>query len=133
MSKLIGVGIIWDGDKLLIDRRPPTGFLAGLWEFPGGKVEHGETVTECIAREIQEELGLIVNVGIEFVTVNHAYPEFSVTLAVHHCQYLGGVPQLIACDAVEWVNIEDLPIYDFPAANAQIIAALQAIVPPTFS
>jgi mutator protein MutT len=133
MSKLIGVGIIWDGDKLLIDRRPPTGFLAGLWEFPGGKVESGETVVHCIAREIQEELGLTVKVGVEFITVNYTYPEFSVTLAVHHCQYLGGLPQLLACDAVEWVKIAELTSYDFPAANAQIIVALQSVLPPTFS
>jgi mutator protein MutT len=133
MSKLIGVGLIWDGDKLLIDRRPPTGFLAGLWEFPGGKVEPGETVADCIAREIQEELGLTVKVGVEFVTVNYAYPEFSVTLAVHHCQYLGGEPQLLACDAVKWINIDDLASYDFPAANGQIIDALSTIVTPIFS
>jgi mutator protein MutT len=132
MSKLIGVGIIWDGVSLLIDRRPPSGFLAGLWEFPGGKVEPGETVRDCIFREIQEELGLIVEIGAEFVTVNYAYPEFSVTLAVHHCRYLGGEPQLLACDAVEWVKIEELTNYDFPAANAQIITALQTVLIPIF-
>jgi mutator protein MutT len=132
MPKLIGVGIIWDGDQLLIDRRPPTGALAGFWEFPGGKVEPDETVADCIAREIKEELGLSVRVGEELITVTHDYPDFSVTLAVHHCKYLGGEPQLLACKEVAWINIETLGNYKFPAANYPIVAALQNIVPPVF-
>jgi mutator protein MutT len=54
--KQVGVGIIWDQQKLLIDRRLPTGNLPGVWEFPGGKLEPGESAKDCIAREILEEL-----------------------------------------------------------------------------
>jgi mutator protein MutT len=124
--KLVGVGIIWDGDRILIDRRQPTGLLGGMWEFPGGKIEPGESILECIAREIQEELALQVKVGAELITINHPYSKFTVTLIAHHCQYLGGEPQLLSCDEVQWVTVAELSNYQFPAANAEIVAALTA-------
>jgi A/G-specific adenine glycosylase len=127
LHKLVGVGIIWDGDLLLIDRRRPTGLLGGFWEFPGGKVEPGESIPECIAREIQEELALQVTVGAELITIKHTYSEFDVTLVVHHCQYLGGDPQPLSCDEILWVKVAELDNYQFPAANAEIIAALTEV------
>ncbi len=120
----MGVGIIWNGEQLLIDRRRPTGLLGGFWEFPGGKLEPGESIQECIAREIQEELALQVTVGAELITIKHTYSEFDVTLIVHHCQYLGGEPQPLSCDEIRWVTVGELSTYQFPAANAEIIAAL---------
>jgi mutator protein MutT len=124
IQKLVGVGVIWDGEKLLIDRRKPTGLMGGMWEFPGGKLEPGESIPECIAREIQEELALKVIVGKELITIEHAYREFNLTLVVHHCQYLGGEPQLISCDEIRWVTVAELCDFNFPAANAAIVAAL---------
>ncbi len=63
-KKTIGVGVIWNQQgQILIDRRRPTGVLGGFWEFPGGKIETGETVEECIKREIWEELGIVIEVG----------------------------------------------------------------------
>jgi mutator protein MutT len=126
LHKLVGVGIIWDGDLLLIDRRRLTGLLGGFWEFPGGKVEPGESIPECIAREIKEELALQVTVGSELITIKHTYSEFDVTLVVHHCQYLGGEPQPLSCDEVRWVKVSELDNYQFPAANSEIIATLKA-------
>lgn len=125
--KRVGVGIIWDGDRLLIDRRLPTGALGGLWEFPGGKIEAGESVPECIAREIKEELALDVAVGEELITIDHTYSDFHVTLIVHHCQYLGGEPQPLSCDEIRWVKANELLDYQLPAANAEIVAALIAL------
>jgi mutator protein MutT len=124
IHKLVGVGVIWDGEKLLIDRRKPTGLMGGRWEFPGGKLEPGESMPECIAREIQEELALKVIVGEELITIEHTYSEFNLTLVVHHCQYLGGEPQLISCDEIRWVTVAELRDFNFPAANAKIVAAL---------
>lgn len=126
--KLVGVGIIWDGDRILIDRRHPTGLLGGLWEFPGGKIESGESIQECIAREIQEELALQVQVGAELITISHSYSEFTVTLIVHHCKYLGGEPQLLSCAEIQWVRVTELSNYQFPAANAEIVAVLTASI-----
>jgi mutator protein MutT len=124
--KLVGVAIIWDGDKILIDRRLPTVSLGGLWEFPGGKVEPGESIAACIAREVQEELALTVEVGDRLTAIQHDYPDFTVELVAHHCRYLGGEPQPLSCDEIRWVTVEELANYPLPPANEAIVAALQA-------
>ena len=125
--KLIGVAVICNQqEQILIDRRRPEGLLGGLWEFPGGKVEPGETIPECIQREIQEELGITIEVGEHLITVDHTYTHFRVQLEVHLCRYLSGEPQPIECDEVRWVTLAEIDQYPFPAANVQIIAALRA-------
>jgi A/G-specific adenine glycosylase len=124
--KQIGVAVIWNEQRqILIDRRRQEGLLGGLWEFPGGKLEPGETVEQCIRREIQEELGIDVEVGDRLITVNHAYSHFRVTLNVHHCRHLTGEPQPLECDEVRWVTVDDLAQYPFPKANIHIIDALK--------
>ncbi|WP_338038588.1 A/G-specific adenine glycosylase [Neosynechococcus sphagnicola] len=129
--KTIGVAVIWnDQGQVLIDRRRQSGLLGGLWEFPGGKVEVGETVVECIVREIQEELGIEIAVAQHLVTIDHAYTHFRVTLVVHCCRHIAGTPQPLACDEVRWVTLEELDQFPFPKANVQIIEALHSH-PPT--
>lgn len=124
--KNIGVAVIWnDQGQILIDRRPPTGLLGGLWEFPGGKVEPGETIKNCIKREILEELAIEIEVGNHLITIEHAYSHFSVTLNVYHCRHLTGIPQPLECDEIRWVSLEELDQFPFPKANSQIIAALR--------
>lgn len=124
--KSIGVAVIWnDQGQILIDRRPESGLLGGLWEFPGGKVEPGETIAACIQREIQEELAIEIAVGDHLITVDHTYTHFRVTLHVHHCRYLRGEPQPIGCEAIRWVTLPEIEQFPFPKANLQIIAALQ--------
>jgi mutator protein MutT len=124
--KLVGVAIIWDGPKILIDRRLPTGSLGGLWEFPGGKVELGESMAACIAREVREELALEVEVGDLLISIEHDYQDFTVELVAHHCRYLGGEPQLLSCDEVRWVTVAQLADYPLPPANGAIVAALKS-------
>lgn len=124
--KNIGVAVIWnDQQQILIDRRRESGLLGGLWEFPGGKVEPGETVEACIQREILEELGIEIEVGDRLIVVDHTYSHFRVTLNVHHCRYLSGEPTPIECDEVRWVTLADIDQYPFPKANVQIIEALR--------
>ena len=124
--KAIGVAVIWNEQgQILIDRRRPEGLLGGLWEFPGGKIEPGETVEECIKREIQEELGIDIAVGDRLITIDHAYSHFRVTLTVHHCRHLAGVPQPIESDEIRWVTLDEIDQFPFPKANTQIIAALR--------
>jgi A/G-specific adenine glycosylase len=124
--KVIGVAVIWNAQgEILIDRRKQDGLLGGLWEFPGGKLEAGETIAECIVREIQEELGIAIAVGDELIVVEHSYTHFRVRLQVHHCQHLSGTPQAIECDEVKWVTLAELDHYPFPKANVQIIEALR--------
>lgn len=124
--KIIGVAVIWNDQKqILIDRRLPKGTMAGLWEFPGGKIESGETIKECIAREISEELGIKIEVGTHLITIDHTSTHFKVTLTVHHCHHLAGIPQPIECAEIRWVSLHELDDFTFPEANVEIIAALR--------
>lgn len=129
--KVIGVAVIWnDQGQILIDRRKQSGLLGGLWEFPGGKIEPGETIEACIQREIMEELGIEITVGDRLITVDHTYSHFHVTLNVHHCQYISGDPQPIECDEIRWVTLAEIDQYPFPKANIKIIEALRSLPAP---
>ena len=124
--KQIGVAVISNAQgKILIDRRKLEGEMGGLWEFPGGKIEPGETVAECIEREIKEELDIEIAVGDRLTTITHDYKTFKVTLYVHLCQHLGGKPQPIESEEVHWVDASLMNQYQFPQANTQIINLLQ--------
>jgi A/G-specific adenine glycosylase len=126
--KQIGVAVVWnERGQILIDRRPQSGLLGGLWEFPGGKIEPGEAVEDCIRRELQEELAIDVAVGDRLITINHTYTHFKVTLNVFHCRHVAGEPQPIECDEVRWVDVSELEQFPFPKANGQIIEAIQAM------
>jgi A/G-specific adenine glycosylase len=120
----IAAGVIWCGEQMLITRRPPRGLLGGLWEFPGGKREPGESLEQCLQREVGEELGIAVQVGALLANVKHAYTHFRITLHAFHCQYLSGEPQCTACTAWRWVTVGELDRYAFPAANRKIINML---------
>nr|WP_115094566.1 8-oxo-dGTP diphosphatase MutT [Synechococcus sp. UW106] len=123
--QVIGVGVVLNvaGD-VLIDQRLEEGLLGGMWEFPGGKKEEGETIETCIARELEEELGIAVTVGDELITVDHAYSHKKLRFVVHLCAWVSGEPQPLASQQVRWVRPIDLGTYAFPAANARIIEAL---------
>jgi A/G-specific adenine glycosylase len=123
--QVIGVGVVLNAaGEVLIDQRLEEGLLGGMWEFPGGKQEQGETIETCIARELQEELGIAVTVGAELITVDHAYSHKKLRFVVHLCDWISGEPQPLASQQVRWVRPDDLGNYAFPAANARIIEAL---------
>jgi mutator protein MutT len=125
--KQIGVAVIWNqSGQILIDKRKVGGALGGLWEFPGGKIEAGETVADCIVREIREELAIEITVGEHLISIEHTYLTFQITLIVHHCNYISGTPQPIESDEILWVEVSDLNKYEFPAANIAIIRAIEA-------
>jgi mutator protein MutT len=114
-----------DQGQILIDRRLPDGFLGGFWEFPGGKIEPGETVEQCIEREIKEELGIDIQVKEHLITVNHDYSNLRITLTVHACYHLEGEPQTIECAEIKWVTLQEIDQYSFPQANSTIIDYLK--------
>ena len=123
--QVIGVGVVINAaGEVLIDQRLEEGLLGGMWEFPGGKQEQGETIETCIARELKEELGIAVTVGDELITVDHAYSHKKLRFVVHLCTWISGEPQPLASQQVRWVRPDDLGNYAFPAANARIIEAL---------
>ena len=122
---VIGVGVVLNAaGEVLIDQRLEEGLLGGMWEFPGGKQEQGETIENCIARELMEELGIEVTVGEELITVDHAYSHKKLRFVVHLCDWVSGEPQPLASQQVRWVFPDDLENYAFPSANARIIEAL---------
>ena len=123
--QVIGVGVVLNAEgEVLIDQRLEEGLLGGMWEFPGGKQEPGETIQTCIARELEEELGIAVTLGDELITVDHAYSHKKLRFVVHLCTWVSGDPQPLASQQVRWVPPASLKEYPFPAANARIIEAL---------
>ena len=99
--------------------------LGGLWEFPGGKQEDGESLEQCLAREILEELGIRVEVEAPFMSVNHAYSHFKITLHTFHCRVENGNPRNLEVAEYAWVTPEKLSKFAFPSADVKILKALE--------
>jgi A/G-specific adenine glycosylase len=120
-------GVIWNParDYLLIAQRPHDKMLGGLWEFPGGKIEAGETLEAGLQRELREELAIEVEVGDELTIVDHAYTHFSITLHAFHCIHRGGDPQAIGVADFRWMRPDELLVLPYPRTDLQIIQALQ--------
>jgi A/G-specific adenine glycosylase len=122
----VAAGVIRDQQgRLLIAQRPMDGLLGGLWEFPGGKQEDGESLPQTLKRELREELGIEVEVGDLFVVVKHAFTHFKITLHAYDCRYLSGPPQAIEAHDFAWVTEDQLNEYSFGKADRQVIAALK--------
>lgn len=110
-------------DKYLIQKRPPKGLLADLWEFPGGKRKSGETLEEALSREINEELKAEVTKAEPLTSVKHAYTQFLVTLHAFSCT-LKGLPPLPK-EKYRWVSLKAMKHYPFPSGSAKIIQFLE--------
>lgn len=110
--------------RYLITQRRPEGRLPLLWEFPGGRVEEGETDEAALARELAEEMQIEVEVGERAVTVHHSYQEYDIDFHVYRCVLKGGE---IAHERVHdhrWVKPSELDQYQFPAADEKTLAIL---------
>ena len=122
----VTAGVIWRGDgEFLIAQRRLNDMLGGLWEFPGGKQQEGESLAECLRREIREELGFEIEVGDPLVTVKHAYTHFRITLHAFHCCFKSGRPRAIEVADFAWVSLGQLARYPFAVTDQRIIFALQ--------
>ncbi|MGB7294114.1 MAG: A/G-specific adenine glycosylase [Candidatus Aminicenantales bacterium] len=117
------VGIITDQGRYLIQKRPPEGLLAGLWEFPGGKREKGETLREALRRELREELGVEARRAKLILKVRHAYSLFQVSLFAFECE-LDDPPRLRS-SVHRWVSLRALKRFPFPSGNAKIVRFLE--------
>lgn len=124
--------IIWhDGapaadGRFLIARRPLDGLLGGLWEFPGGKQEKGETLPDTLRREIREELGIEIVPEDYLTQIDHAYTHFRITLHAFHAAHAGGEPQNLGVADHAWVTLADLDRYAFAVTDRKIIDRLRA-------
>jgi A/G-specific adenine glycosylase len=123
----VAAGVIWnEAGQVLIAQRPADGLLGGLWEFPGGKQEPGETLPECLARELGEELAIRVEVGDLLIVVKHGFTHFRITLHAFNCRYLGGPPQAIGCADWRWLHLDELDQFAFARTDRRIIGELRA-------
>lgn len=121
----VAAGLIHREGRYLITRRKPGVHLAGFWEFPGGKREPGESLVECLRRELFEELSIRIDIPIPYQIVRHDYPEKIVELHFYHCTIEAGEAQPLECAELCWVHPEEFPRFQFPPADAVILDALR--------
>jgi len=118
-------GLIQQNGKLLICQRRRDGAFALKWEFPGGKVEAGETYEDGLRRELREELGIEAHIGPEAYSTRHDYPgKYTVELMFYHVVDFSGTLDNYAFEQVCWAVPADLPIYDFLDGDAELISLL---------
>jgi mutator protein MutT len=116
--------IIRRDEHILLTRRPADAHLPNLWEFPGGKVEPGESSIDALRRELLEELGVHAEVHDEYYSTIHHYPARSVDLHFFNCTIIDGEPRAIEVAEFRWVKPEDLRSYEFPKADLELVERL---------
>lgn len=120
----VAVGVVRDGDgNILLTQRAKHVHQCGLWEFPGGKLEANETVTQALQRELREEVGITVQSAKPLIKIHHRYPDLQVLLDVWQVTDFSGVAKACEGQAMRWVTPQQLSDYAFPAANMPIITA----------
>ena len=118
---VVAAAIIQQEEKVLLTRRKPESDLGGLWEFPGGKKESGETLEDCLRREVREELGVEISKPQLFHSLRHQYPEQEVELHFFTCSIIQGHPQAVDCAEMVWVHKHELNSYEFPPADIPVL------------
>lgn len=126
----VSAAVIQRYGKVFIQQRPLDRMMGGLWEFPGGKLEPGESPEEALAREIREELGVLVKIQEKLHTIRHTYTRFRVTLHVFRCTLRRGRLRPRQCADWRWTHPADLTRFAFPAANLKIVEQLSGSRPP---
>jgi 8-oxo-dGTP diphosphatase len=120
---IVGAAVVEQDGRYLVTRRHAGAHLGGMWEFPGGKCEPGESLIECLRREIKEELGTDAIVGAELLTVSHDYPDRLVELHFMACT-LTGPPAPLLGQEMRWITRGELRTLEFPPADAELIELL---------
>ncbi|MGY5797678.1 8-oxo-dGTP diphosphatase MutT [Rheinheimera faecalis] len=122
----VAVGVILKEQQVLLALRPDKLHQGGRWEFPGGKVEAGETTSEALARELKEEVDLDIAGSNPWFELQYAYPEKTVLLDIHLVQDFAGEAKGLEGQPVRWVPLSELNQYQFPDANQPILDKLLA-------
>lgn len=124
---VVGAVIVRDGHVMAAQRGGP-GPLSGLWEFPGGKIESGETARAALEREIAEELQCVIEVGDQITTTIYAYDFAEITLTTFFCALVDGEPTLTEHTAVRWIRPEDLNTLEWAPADVPAVALVKATI-----
>ena len=122
----VGCAIIEKDGKILITQRQPGSFLGGFWEFPGGKREAGESMEECLVREIREEVALEICPREFLQTDSYQYPEKIIHLYFYLCDWISGNPLKIECMDFRWVLPDEMRSFKFPVGDDNMINELIA-------
>ena len=125
---VVAAALIDADGRLLVQQRPQGKMMAGLWEFPGGKVRRGEKPADACAREIEEETSLKVEVGEKITRVKHLYTHLAVEIDVFHCHYRGGNVVLDGPTDHRWVTLDETAEYAFPKANHKFMPAIRQLL-----
>ena len=123
-SVQVAAGLISREGCYLITRRKAGVHLGGLWEFPGGKREPGESLEDCLRREVREELGVEITRPALFRVLHHDYPEMSVELHFFRCSIREGQVRPLGCADLRWVAPEEMAQYEFPPADQPLVRSL---------
>ncbi|MCR9121599.1 MAG: 8-oxo-dGTP diphosphatase MutT [Phyllobacteriaceae bacterium] len=117
-------------NRILLARRPPGKAMAGLWEFPGGKLEPGETPEQALVRELEEELAVRTEVAClaPLTFASHAYDDFHLLMPLYICRKFDGIPVSREGQSLKWVRARDLRDHPMPAADAPLIPVLQDLL-----
>lgn len=120
----VAASIIRKDDRILICQRPANKDLGLLWEFPGGKIEPGETGEQAVIRECREELGITLKADSFFMDVTHEYSDRTVHLSVYNCSLTDGEPVLLEHNDMRWVRTDELNGFEFCPADVEIVSRL---------
>lgn len=112
-------------DQVLLGQRPESGSLAGAWEFPGGKIEVGESPEEALERELHEELGINAEIGALKFSITHHYGDVGILLLFFEVQYWKGEPKPQHHNEIKWVPISELDSISLPEANQKALAQIK--------
>jgi 8-oxo-dGTP diphosphatase len=123
---VVACALVDPDGRVLIAQRPEGKQLAGLWEFPGGKVEKGETPEECLIRELREELGIETQVAClsPLTFASHTYDDFHLLMPLYVCRRFSGFPEPKEAQALKWVRPNRLRDYPMPPADAPLVPFL---------
>ena len=121
-------GLIREGDRILICQRPAGKARGLLWEFPGGKVEAGESKREALVRECREELGVTLKIGKVYAELTYEYPDVTVRLTLFEARIGEGVPRRIEHADIRWIKPEEITAYPFCPADKEICGKISKSV-----
>lgn len=120
----VAAALVWRGERFMICQRPPHKARGGLYEFPGGKLEPGETAEQALVRECREELGVTVEPRDVFMELVHEYPDLTVDLTLMNADLPSGEPQLLEHTDIRWITPGEIPEYAFCPADKEILEKL---------